>query len=115
VTASLPDVLTDGTLKYVYGLGLTYAVDSSGNVQVYHADGRGSVRAITDANGNVIETYQTDEFGILTQSQGSSEQPRQYTGQQRDGESGLYYLRARMYDPSIGRFATKDPGRGPGA
>ncbi len=32
VNASLPNVLADGTFKYVYGLGLAYAVDSSGNV-----------------------------------------------------------------------------------
>ena len=104
VNASLPNVLTDGTLKYVYGLGLAYAVDGCGNVQVYHTDGLGSVRAITDGSGNVIATLQTDEFGIPTQTQGTSTQPFQYTGQQRDAESGLYDLRARMYDPSIGRF-----------
>jgi len=96
-------------LKYVYGLGLAYAVDGSGNVQVYHTDGLGSVRAITDGNGNVIATYQTDEFGIPTQTQGSSTQPFQHTGQQRDAENGLYYLRARMDDPSIGRFLSRDP------
>ena len=46
---SLPVVLTDGTLKYVWGNGLAYATDSSGNIQnVYHDDGLGSVRAITD-------------------------------------------------------------------
>ena len=108
VNASLPNVLTDGTLKYVYGLGLAYAMDGGGNVQVYHTDGLGSVRAITDANGNVIATYQTEEFGIPTQTQGTSTQPFQYTGQQRDAESGLYYLRARMYDPSIARFLSRD-------
>jgi hypothetical protein len=47
-------VLTDGTLKYVYGLGLAYAVDGSGNLQVYHADGLGSTRALTDGAGSVI-------------------------------------------------------------
>jgi YD repeat-containing protein len=41
---SLPDVLHDGTLKYVCGVGLAYAVDISGNPLVYHTDGLGSVR-----------------------------------------------------------------------
>ncbi len=49
-----------------YGLGLAYSVDSSGNVQVYHADGHGSVHALTDGMGNLIETYQTDPFGVPT-------------------------------------------------
>ena len=109
VNTSLPNVLTDGTLKYVYGLGLAYAVDGGGNVQVYHTDLRGSVRAITNGLGNVIARYSTDEFGIPTQTQGTSTQPSQFTGQQRDGESGLYYLWARMYDPTIGRFLSRDP------
>jgi RHS repeat-associated protein len=108
VNTALPVVLTDGTLKYVYGNGLAYAVDGSGNVQVYHTDGLGSVRALTDANGNVIQTYQTDAFGVPTQTQESSSQPFQFTGQQRDASTGLYYLRARMDDPTIGRFMIRD-------
>ena len=107
VNNSLPNVLTDGTNKYVYGLGLVYAVDGSGNVQVYHTDGLGSVRAITNGAGTLIQTYQTDEFGIPTNSQGTSTQPFQYTGQQVDG-NGLVYLRARYYDPTSGRFLSRD-------
>ncbi|MBI2941918.1 MAG: hypothetical protein HYY04_15930, partial [Chloroflexi bacterium] len=42
---------------YVWGLGLAYAVDGSGTAQVYHTDGLGSVRAITNADGKVVETY----------------------------------------------------------
>ncbi len=107
MNASLPNVLTDGTLKYVYGLSLAYAVDGSGNVQVYHTDGLGSVQAITNASGNLIQTYQTDPFGVPTQTQGSSAQPFQFTVQQRGG-NGLIYLRARYYDPAIGRFLSRD-------
>jgi RHS repeat-associated protein len=33
----------------------------------------------------------------------------QFTGEQQDSESGLVYLRARMYDPQIGRFLQRDP------
>ena len=43
-----------------------------------------------------------------TQTQGSSGQPFQYTGQQSDADSGLCFLRARMYDPTIGRFLQRD-------
>ena len=62
VNGSLPVILTDGTFKYVYGIGLTYCVDTSGNVQVYHTDGLGSVRAITDGSRNVAQTYQSGTF-----------------------------------------------------
>jgi RHS repeat-associated protein len=46
---------------------------------------------------------------VPTATTGSSGQPFGYTGEQRDGESGLVYLRARMYDPTIGRFLQRDP------
>ena len=81
VNASLPDVLSDGTYTYVYGVGLAYAADGSGNLQVYHTVGLGSVRAISDNSGNVIQTYQTDAFGTPTRVQGTSAQPFPYTRQ----------------------------------
>jgi RHS repeat-associated protein len=76
---------------------------------VYHADGLGSVRALTDAAGAVVQTYETDEFGVPGLSQGTRGQPFGYTGEQRDGETGFVYLRARMYDPALGRFLQRDP------
>jgi hypothetical protein len=48
-------VLDDGTRKYVWGLRLAYAVSGS-SIEVYHTDGLGSVRAITDGSGNVTQT-----------------------------------------------------------
>jgi RHS repeat-associated protein len=105
----LPLVLNDGTRKYVYGLGLAYTVDITGTLQVAHTDGLGSVRAITDSAGTVVETYQSDAFGVPLLTQGTSCQPFQFTGQQQDPESGLYYLRGRYYLPSLGRFISRDP------
>ncbi|MEK7214193.1 MAG: RHS repeat-associated core domain-containing protein, partial [Chloroflexota bacterium] len=107
VNRGLPVVLDDGTRKYVYGLGLAYAAEGSA-VLVYHTDGLGSVRATTDATGAVTNTYKTDEFGVPVDTQGTSSQAYRYTGEPRDAESGLVYLRARMYDPSIGRFMGRD-------
>jgi RHS repeat-associated protein len=108
VNGSLPNVLTDGTVTYVYGLGLAYTVDGSNNVQVMHTDGLGSVRALTDGSGNVTQTFASDEFGNPTLTQGSSTEPFRYTGQQQDAETGFYDLRARYYAPTIGRFLTRD-------
>lgn len=87
---------------------MAYAVVKLGNLQVYHMDGLGSVRAISDNNGNVIETYQTNAFGVPTQTSKSSSQPCRFTGQQVDA-NGLVYLRARMDDPTVGRFLSRDP------
>lgn len=60
------------------------------------------------AFGTVIdETY--DSFGKLTASTGSLVNPFQYTARKSDSETGLYYYRARYYDPAIGRFLAEDP------
>ena len=40
--------------------------------------------------------------------------PFRYNIQYTDAESGLIYLRARYYDPSIGRFMAEDPAKGVG-
>jgi RHS repeat-associated protein len=56
----------------------------------------------------LVQTYRTDAFGAPTATQGSSTQPFGFTGEQADS-TGLVYLRARMYDPTIGRFVQRDP------
>ena len=97
------------TRKYVWGAaGLAYMASSLGNVDVYHTDGLGSVRAISDASAQVVQTYATDEFGIPTDTQGSLRQGFQWTGEERD-ENDLVFLRARDYLPDLGRFLQADP------
>ena len=44
------------------------------------------MRAVTDGSGAGIQTYQTDEFGVATLTQGTSTQPFQYTGEPEDPE-----------------------------
>jgi len=100
-------VLSDGSRKYVWGLGFAYSVDTSGAISVGHADGLGSVRALTDGAGNLVQTYLTEPFGAVLSTGGSSTQPFRFTGEQRD-DTGLYYLRARFYDPVLGRFLSRD-------
>jgi RHS repeat-associated protein len=107
VNRGLPVLLKDSTRLYVWGLGLAYAVDGS-NIEVHHADGLGSVRALTNGSASVGTTYLTDEFGVSRLVRGA-EQRMQYTGEPRDSESGFVYLRARTYDPAVGRFLQRDP------
>lgn len=75
-------------------------------------DGLGSVRAITDSGGNLLQTFQTDEFGNQAMTQGTNTEPFRYTGQQVDPETGLYDLRARYHMPWIGHFISADLVRG---
>jgi RHS repeat-associated protein len=108
VNRNLPVVLSDGTDDYVYGLGLAYAIDRTNHAFVDHTDGLGSVREVTSGSGAIVATYQTDAFGNPLATGGSFSQPFQFAGQQAD-PTGLYNLRARLYDPNIGRFMQQDP------
>src|SRR5271167_839163 len=67
----------------------------------YEADGLGSVSSLSNAAGALAQTYTFDSFGNLTASSGSLTNPFQYTGRESDPETGLYYYRARYYDPSV--------------
>jgi RHS repeat-associated protein len=97
--------------KYVFGLGLDepLSVDQGGNLYYYHGDGLGNVNELTDGSGNVAKTYRYDSFGKISAQTGSLDQPFAFTGREYDAETGLYYYRARYYDPKAGRFISKDP------
>ena len=71
-----------------------------------HADQQGSVIAVSNAAGQTTATNTYDEYGIP----GSANQGRfQYTGQTWLPEAGLYYYKARVYSPTLGRFLQTDP------
>jgi RHS repeat-associated protein len=69
---------------------------------------RGGVRALADASGAITDNYDFTAFGKLFVQAGATTNAYLYTGQQFDAATGLYSLRARYYDPSLGRFLTQD-------
>jgi len=103
---------TDGNgvtqASYVLGDDELFAQTRSGAVSYYLEDGQGSVRLLTDANGAITDSYTYDAFGNTLTSQGTTVNPYRYTGQQLDSLTGLYDLRARYYDPTSGRFLSRD-------
>jgi len=81
----------------------------------YLTDHLGSVYYVTDAKANIINSYDYDEFGVVTTKNehlylGSKlYNPKGFTGEpQHAEEDGLIYLRQRYYSPSEGRFTQKD-------
>ncbi len=78
----------------------------------YHYDGQLSTRQLTDALANVTDGYTYDAFGILLNMFGATDNEYLYTGEQFDPNIGFYYLRARYYNPYVGRFITVDPWNG---
>jgi RHS repeat-associated protein len=118
---------------YVYGNGIDEVLNMNRGVGTfyYHQNALGSVEAITDNTGTPVERYAYDAYGFVTVTDGTGWQtnnpgntvpsnpsgtphsafgnPWMFTGRQLDEESGLYFYRARNYDPGKGRFMQRDP------
>ena len=75
----------------------------------FHHDHLSSVAALTAHEGSTVETTKYGPFGEEIASTGSSENFLKYTGREHDAEIGLYYYRARYYDPEVGGFLNEDP------
>jgi RHS repeat-associated protein len=75
----------------------------------YAQDGLGSITSLSSAAGAVAGTITYDSFGNLIASTGTLTNPFKYTGREVDTETGIYYYRARYYDPASGRFIREDP------
>ena len=106
------NVLSDSKsgATYIYGNGLEARV-INGAASYYVTDMRGSVVAIVNESGTVTHKYQYDEFGKVVQKQEANYNPFQYVGKYGVMylSDHLYYMRARHYDPTIGRFLSEDP------
>ena len=90
------------------------SINSSLSRCYYSVDEQGSTDFITDNYGKIRNEYWYDAFGNLLQSREDVHNRITYTGQQYDGVTQQYYLRARFYNPVIGRFTQEDVYRGDG-
>jgi RHS repeat-associated protein len=68
----------------------------------------GSTAALTDPTGAPVTEYSYSPFGTTSATGAPSPNPFQYTGRENDG-AGLYYYRARYYEPGRGRLVQEDP------
>ncbi|WP_339274060.1 RHS repeat-associated core domain-containing protein [Paenibacillus sp. FSL W8-0426] len=71
-------------------------------------NGHGDVTEIRDASGNILNQYSYDIWGNPEQTNETVPNNLRYAGEYWDETTGLQYLRARWYDPSVGRFITED-------
>jgi RHS repeat-associated protein len=93
--------------SYILANGMLLGQISGADTRYRVTDVQGSTRLLTDPTGAVTSSYSYDAFGTL-QSTGDVETKYLYTGQQFDDETGLYSLRARYYNPGVGRFTARD-------
>jgi RHS repeat-associated protein len=95
--------------RYVWGPGidepLAYVED--GRATFLHANELGHVLAYTDERGKKVAEAELDPFGRVLAAPGS--RPVFFAGRIWDADAELYDLRARFYDPELGRFLTPDP------
>jgi RHS repeat-associated protein len=84
-------------------------VNDANAVYYYHFDGLGSVVALSDEAGDTVEVYEYSVYGEVSASDPNHPNPFLFTGREFDKETGLYYYRARYYNPYIGRFLQTDP------
>ncbi|MEW9702989.1 RHS repeat-associated core domain-containing protein, partial [Paenibacillus sp. SI8] len=94
--------------RYMRGQGLVARVDSYGNKLYYQHNGHGDVIGLTDGTGAMLDSYTYDMWGNPLTTQETVAQPFRYSGEYYDSTTGLQYLRARWYDPSVGRFISED-------
>jgi RHS repeat-associated protein len=114
------EIRSDGTKRwYVPGaMGYVCRIDEGANGEIlardyFVYDGLGSCRALVSSNGIVVAKYDYDVYGSVRGQEGQRANSFKYVaqiGHPTDEETGLIYMRARYYDPEIGRFISEDPG-----
>ena len=100
--------------KYLYGPCVDEPismidVEHDSATYYYHFDGLGSVIALTNSSGTTAVLYEYSVYGQVAASDPNHPNRFMFTGREFDKETGLYYYRARYYNPEIGRFLQTDP------
>jgi RHS repeat-associated protein len=76
-----------------------YALDLPGN----------NVNGLFDASGSITHRYRYSPWGEAQVTSETTHNPLRFASREWDGAAGLYYKRARWYDPYLGRFISEDP------
>jgi RHS repeat-associated protein len=103
--------LLTSNFQYARGpSGNLFSTENANKFYYYTTDGLGSVTAITDQTGTLLDEYKYDEFGMLTNVDEKSNinNPFKFTGAIHDKTANLYLMGSRYYNPKVGRFITQD-------
>ena len=91
---------------------ISYQGSSLANASYLHADHQGSIVAVSSGSPAAVQINRYDEFGIPAMNSAGDNINTgrfQYTGQVWLSEIGMYYYKARIYSPTLGRFLQTDP------
>lgn len=96
------------TARNIYGLNLL-ARESNSTKGYYRYNYRGDVIYVVNRDGSKdLAKYKYDLYGKIIEEEGEFDNPFRYKGYMYDSDANYYYLNARMYDPSNGRFLQED-------
>jgi RHS repeat-associated protein len=84
-------------------------ISTGGTITYLHHDQQGSTRLLTGSTGTVTGSTTFDAYGNKTGSTGTSTTPLGYDAEYTSSDTGLIYLRARVYDPATAQFLSRDP------
>ena len=98
-------------IEYAYwGLDRPHAMQKGGQTYYFARDPMGgSVQALVRESDQIPSIFRYSPFGELEQNSDGVGMPLRFAGREYDAQTGLYYNRARYYDPLIGRFISEDP------
>jgi len=100
------------SVRYLQGPGVdqVLAQESNNTTTWMLTDHLGTVRDLVNNGGSVVNHFTYDSFGkVLSSTAGGVDTRYKFTGREFDGETGLYYYRARYFDANVGRFIGQDP------
>ena len=104
----------EGMIRYIRTHELLASdAESARNYYHYASDEMGSITHVT-AGEEILNRYEYDAWGVPEVCKEQTENRFLFNGQQYDAVTGQYYLRARFYNPVIGRFTQEDTYRGDG-
>jgi RHS repeat-associated protein len=108
-TKFIADVYAKQTIENEQRVALKSSTAICGsNILYYHTDHLGSSNVITNVSGGNAEGVYYYPFGATRLQTGGDCVNHKFTGQEEDGETGLYNYGARYYDPVLGRFTSAD-------
>ncbi len=95
---------------YIWGQGLQYAVDERGRLEIYLFNHRGDTLAVVDEEGDVVAAYAYAPYGQVIGRYGERDVPFRFLGRYgvMADHDHLYFIRARYYAPTLGRFTQPD-------
>ena len=103
------------TIRYIRGHELSASDAESARTYYHYASNElGSITHLVDQSGAVLNHYEYDAWGNLTEGEEGVPNRFAFVGEQLDPITQQYYLRARYYNPVIARFIQEDTYRGDG-